>query len=54
MCMKPILKRTNLNITELEHEFLQKDSEEKGLSMSELIRRILDEYIEKYKGKKCA
>jgi hypothetical protein len=45
--MKPVLKRTNINITEAEHEFLQKNSEEKGLSMSELIRRILDEYIEK-------
>jgi hypothetical protein len=44
--MRPVLKRTNINITEIEHEFLQKNSEEKGLSMSELIRRILDEYIE--------
>jgi len=51
MCMRSILKRTNLNITEVEYNFLQKDSEEKGLSMSELIRRILDEYIEEYKGK---
>ena len=44
--MKNILKRTNINITEVEHIFLSKKSEEKGLSMSELIRRILDEYIE--------
>jgi metal-responsive CopG/Arc/MetJ family transcriptional regulator len=44
--MKDPLKRTNINITEKEHTFLLKISEEKGLSMSELIRRILDEYIE--------
>jgi predicted DNA binding CopG/RHH family protein len=44
--MKAPLKRTNLNITEKELEFLQKNSEEQGLSMSELIRRILDRYME--------
>ena len=48
--MKPVLKRTNINITEYEYEFIQKNSEEKGLSMSELIRRILDDYIEEQKG----
>ena len=46
MCMKPPLKRTNINITKAEYGFLQEKSEEKSLSMSELIRRILDEYIE--------
>jgi len=46
MCMKNILKRTNINITEAEHIFLSKKSEEKDLSMSEFMRRILDKYIE--------
>jgi len=50
--MKPVLKRTNINITEAEYDFLQKESEEKGLSMSELIRRILDEYMEEQKTKR--
>jgi predicted CopG family antitoxin len=49
--MKP-LRRTNLNITDEEYEFLQKYAEEKGLSMSELLRRILDKYIEEWVPKK--
>ena len=43
--------RTNLNITRLEHEFLQRESEEKGLTMSEFVRRILDEYIKENEDK---
>jgi hypothetical protein len=50
--MKPVLKRTNVNITEAEYGFLQENSEEKGLSMSELIRRILDKYMEEQKTKR--
>ena len=46
--------RTSLNITEVEHNFLQKKSEEKCLSMSELIRRILDEYIERENDNKSS
>jgi hypothetical protein len=57
MCMKPLLKRTNINITKAEYDFLQKKSEERSLSMSELIRRILDRYIEEQNikdgDKKC-
>ncbi|MBE3084655.1 MAG: ribbon-helix-helix protein, CopG family [Bacteroidetes bacterium] len=49
--MKPVLKRTNINITEAEYGFLQKKSEEQGLSMSELIRRILDKYTEEQTAK---
>jgi metal-responsive CopG/Arc/MetJ family transcriptional regulator len=49
--MKPQLKRTNINITKSEYKYLQKESEEKSLSMSELIRRILDEYIEEKNNK---
>lgn len=51
MCMRPSLKRTNINITQAELDFLKKKSEEKGLSMSELTRRILDKYMEENKEK---
>ena len=51
-CMnKNNLVRTNLNITRLEHEFLLNKSKEKGLGMSELVRRILDEYIKENEDK---
>lgn len=40
-------KRTNINITEKEHALLLKEMEDTGLSMSEIIRRALDEYFEK-------
>lgn len=45
--MKKELKRANVNITEKEYLFLQKESEDKDISMSELLRRILDDHIEK-------
>ena len=48
MCMKKkSLKRTNINITAEEYERLKKEVEEKGLSMSEIIRRALDQYLDK-------
>ena len=40
------LKRTDINITEDEYAFITKEVEDKGLSMSEVIRRALDRYIE--------
>jgi predicted DNA-binding protein len=49
--MKNNLMRTNLNITRLEHEYIKKISEEKGLTMSEFVRRILDEYIKENENK---
>jgi hypothetical protein len=42
-------KRTNINITEKEHILLLKEMENTGLSMSEIIRRALDEYFKKKK-----
>jgi hypothetical protein len=47
---KKLLRRTNMNITEEEHKLLEKESEETGLSISEILRRALDKYFE---GKKC-
>lgn len=43
--MKKKLKRTTLNMTENEYALLQKEAEEKGISTSELLRRIVDEYF---------
>ena len=43
---KKRLKRTDINITEEEYFFIIKEVEEKGLSMSEVIRRALDKYID--------
>jgi hypothetical protein len=37
--------RTQIYITEKEQEFLRKEAEEMGISMAEVIRRILDEHI---------
>ena len=45
MRTKP-LKTTCINITQDEHDQLVKESTEKSLSMSELLRRILDDYFE--------
>ena len=44
--VKKRLKRTDINITEDEYAFITKEVEDKGLSMSEVIRRALDRYIE--------
>jgi predicted CopG family antitoxin len=42
---KKLLKRTNMNITEEEYNLLVKEVKEKGLSMSDIIRRALDKYF---------
>jgi len=47
ICMKKkIFRRTDINITEEEYELLQKEIDEKGLSMSDIIRRAIDKYFE--------
>jgi len=40
------LKTTCINISSKEHELLQKEVEETGLSMSAVIRRAIDKYFE--------
>jgi hypothetical protein len=47
--MKKILKRTNINLTEQEYALLQQEAESKGISVSELLRRIVDEHFEEKK-----
>ena len=41
------MKRVNYHLTELQIAKLQKFAKETGLSVAELIRRAIDEYIEK-------
>ena len=43
--MRPIMKRTNLNLTEQEHRLLQQEALSLGISISELLRRIVDEFF---------
>lgn len=45
--MKKKLKRTNLNLTEKEYQLLIEEAGIKNISISELLRRIIDEYFEK-------
>ena len=42
-------KRTQIYLTEIEINYLKTESEQKQITMSELIRRILDEWINKKK-----
>ena len=52
MCMrKKKLKRTNLNLTKEEYLLLQQEAENKGISVSELLRRIVDEHFKEKIGK---
>ena len=41
------MKRVNYHLTELQIEKLKKLSKQTGLSIAELIRRAIDEYIKK-------
>lgn len=43
--------RKQVLITEKQSEFFKDLSERKGLSFSDLLRRVLDEYIENYNTK---
>ena len=43
------MKRNQIYLTDMQKEQLTKLAQKKGISMSELIRRILDDYLE---GKK--
>lgn len=46
--------RTAIHITEKQHEELRRESEETGLPMAELIRRAIDEFLEKRREDKQA
>lgn len=41
------MKRLNICITKLEYEQINKNAEETGLSVSDILRRIIDEFYKK-------
>lgn len=45
------MKRTNFYLSEIQIKKLEQLSKKTGLSMSELLRRAIDEYFEKVKEK---
>ena len=46
---KTKMKRTNLYITEKQHDEVSKDAEERGINFSEMFRKIVDHYYEQKK-----
>jgi len=44
------MHRTNICLPEMMVEYLKEVSEEKGISMADSIRRIIDDWIEKKKS----
>jgi hypothetical protein len=50
--MRPkLMRRTNIYLTENQMKRFKTLSKEKGVSVAELIRRVLDEWLEKYSKK---
>jgi len=48
------MKRVNYHLTEMQIESLRRFSKKTGLSVAELIRRAIDEYLKKRKkGEGC-
>lgn len=45
--MKIKLKRTDLYITRKQYEEVKKESDERGITFSEMFRKIVDWYLEK-------
>lgn len=43
------MHRTNIYLTERQEKMLQKEATKLGISMAELIRRVLDTYLERKK-----
>ena len=48
---KPNMKRTNLFLTQKQHGAITKMAEEKEITISELVRRMIDNGIEQEKNK---
>lgn len=44
------MKRTNIYLTDPQHKQLQVLSRKTGTRVSELVRRAIDEYLQKQKG----
>ena len=49
--MKIKLKRTNLYITKQQHEEIKEESVERGITFSEMFRKIIDFYLENKNAK---
>ena len=49
--MKTKLKRTDLYITKTQHEEIKKESSDRGITFSEMFRKIIDLYLENKNGK---
>ena len=47
--MKNKMKRTNIFITQKQHSEVSKEAEERGITFSEMFRKIVDNYLEKEK-----
>ena len=45
--MKNTMFRTNLYLTQSQHEEILKEANERGITFSELFRKIVDNYLEK-------
>ena len=50
--MMPTMKRTNFHLTDLQIKRLRNIATQTGLTVAELIRRAVDEWLEKYDAKK--
>jgi len=48
--MENKMKRTNLYLTEKQHEAIQREAEEKQITFSERFRQIIENYMEKKKN----
>ena len=46
------MKRTNIHLTHTEIERLRKAAKETGLTAAEIIRRAVDQWLEKYESNK--
>ena len=44
---KTKMKRTNLYLTEKQHDQISKEAEKRGINFSEMFRKIVDNYLEK-------
>jgi hypothetical protein len=41
------MKRTNIYLTEVQYEQVNKEAQAKEITFSEMFRRIIDQYLEK-------
>jgi hypothetical protein len=49
--MKMKLRRTDLYITQKQYEEIMKEAEERGITFSEMFRKVIDWYLEKNDNK---